>query len=352
MTLQHLDVHFDVKQISGSDPDFFFIEGLASTFGNMDQVDDIVQRGAFKESLARIMPKILWQHDSSEPIGMPDEIRETDEGLFVRIKLPKADTFVSGRVMPQVRVGSINSMSIGFVIESPEDIEREGDIRLLKKILLKEISLVSFPANEMALVSGFKSSDNEDESKTVTPFQSGLPIAARDRVWDAAAAIGRVRTSTGSIDAPSASYRRNFMWFDSSEPDKFGSYKLPFVDVIDGTRTAIPRAINNAKARLNQTDIPAADKARILSNINRYQDKFEKPKSTFDSIEVKEMGKRELEGILRDSGYFSKSAAVYIASQLPGDPAQEPMDVSTAFDDMLSKTDDFLINEAMNKLLR
>ncbi len=351
MSLQHLDVDFEVKQVLATDPDFFFIEGLASTFGNMDQVDDIVQRGAFKESLDSFMPKILWQHNSSEPIGMPDDIRETDDGLFVRIKLPKADTFVSGRVMPQVKIGSINAMSIGFTLESPEDIEREGGIRLLKKIKLKEISLVSFPANEMALVSGFKNEDMDDEHKTVTGFQSGLPIASRDRVWDASSAVGRVRTASGSVDAPSASYRRNFMWFDSSAADKFGSYKLPFVDVINGTRTAIPRAINNAKARLNQTDIPAADKTRIEGIINRYQDKFEKPKSTFDSIEVKTMEKRELEGILRDSGYFSKSAAVYIASQMPGDPAKESIGESEAFDAILSKADDFLINEAMNKLL-
>ncbi len=241
MPLQHLDVHFEVKQILVTDPDFFFIEGLASTFGNMDLVDDIVQRGAFKESLARFMPKILWQHDSHSPIGMPDIIRETDDGLFVKIKLPKADTFVSGRVMPQVKIGSINAMSIGFIIESPEDVERQGDIRLLKKIFLKEISLVSFPANEMALVSGFKNEKDKD----------------KDKVF-------------------------------------------------------------------------------------------------YDKTNVMKLGKRGLEKALRESGFFSKNAAVYIASQLPGEPAKEPMNEETtakAIEKLLSKADSIQTNLVLQKIL-
>ena len=112
-------VKFEVKQVLDNDNDddgFFRFEGMASTFGNLDLVDDIIEPGAFTESLKEILPVILWQHRSSEPIGMPEEIRETDEGLFIRARLPKDDTMVSGRVIPQVKVGSIRTMSIGFRI--------------------------------------------------------------------------------------------------------------------------------------------------------------------------------------------------------------------------------------------
>lgn len=301
--LEYIDVDFEVKQINDEDDEFFRFEGLASTFGNIDLVNDIVVRGAFTESLATKAPVILWQHSSDSPIGMPEDIRETDEGLFLKARLPKADSFVTGRVMPQIKVGSVRSLSIGFrVVE--RDFNEEG-IRLLKKVDLLEVSLVTFPANPLAAISGFK---------TVTPFKN-LPLAPRNRTWSASDARGRVRTATGSTEAPSASYRNAFLWFDSADSDNFGAYKLPFVDVVDGTLTAIPRALNNAKARLDQTDIPAGDKTRVLANIDRYQAKLddEQPKEFYNVEAIKGFQKKDLEKALRESGSFSKDAVVLIA---------------------------------------
>lgn len=352
MAYEYLDVSFEIKQTVQEDPDFFFIEGLASTFGNVDSTGDVIQRGAFTESLAKTTPKILWSHNAAEPIGMPVSIVETMEGLEVKLKLPKADFFVSRRVIPQVKLGTIDAMSIGFRIESRDDIEFEDDVRIIKKVSLHEISLVAFPANEMAQVSGFKSGHRDEETKTVVPFQSGLAIAPTDRVWSSSEARGRVRTATGSTEAPSASYRKNFMWFDSSAPEDFGSYKLPFVDIVNGTRMAIPRAINNVAARLNQTDIPASDKARIRTIVQRYQDKFKKSDIHHDYLEVKDFDKRTLEKALSDSGAFSNKAATYIASQMPGDPVEEPMtEVEKALEALNSKADGILINNALSKAL-
>jgi HK97 family phage prohead protease len=343
MAIEHIDVDFEIKQIFEDDDQLFRFEGLASTFGNIDLVDDIVARGAFEESIKQRMPKILWQHSSREPIGMPEIATETEEGLFIRAKLPKEDTFVSGRVIPQIKIGSINAMSIGFI---DQDSETNGQgIRTLKKIDLKEVSLVSFPANELALISGFK-----NESKTVTPFEN-LALADRSRPWDASEAAGRIRTATGSTDSPSASYRKNFLWFDSSEPENFGSYKLPFVDIVDGKRMAIPRALNNAKARLDQTDIPASDKERVLSNINRYQDKLEnsQPKSFYQIEDLKDLTARELEKCLRDSGIFSRKAAAYMANLPQGELVANNNDALT---ELLTNADKYLKAQEINKIMK
>jgi len=155
--LEYIDVDFEVKQINDEDDEFFRFEGLASTFGNIDLVNDIVVRGAFVDSLATKTPVVLWQHFSDSPLGMPEEIRETEDGLFIKARLPKSDSFVSGRVIPQIKVGSIRSMSIGFRIVERE-FNDEG-IRLLRKVDLMEVSLVTFPANTLAVVSDFKSMD-------------------------------------------------------------------------------------------------------------------------------------------------------------------------------------------------
>lgn len=314
---QYLEVPFEVKQLQDSNDGFFRFEGLASTFGNIDLVDDIVEKGAFIESLQKRDPIILWQHDMFEPIGMPEIAQEQEEGLFVRIMLPKEDTLVSGRVIPQMKVGSIRTMSIGFkVVEFSID---QNGIRRLEKVDLKEISLVTFPANPLATVSDFK---------TVTPFQENLPVASTSRTWDSSAAIARVREKTNSTESPSASYRRAFLWYDESAPDNFGSYKFPFVDVVDGRLTVIPRAINNAKARLSNSNIPASDKPKVEANIERYQKKFED--KNFDEIELigaeraKEINtKRDFEKCLRESGVFTKDAACILAKFFRGEHEED-----------------------------
>lgn len=165
---KYLKVKFEVKEIQDSDDGFFRFEGLASTFGGVDLVNDTMEKGCFVDSLLERMPTILWQHRSSEPIGMPESIYETDEGLYIKVRLPKDDTLVSGRVIPQIKVGSIRTMSIGYV-PVKQSYDDESKIRRLIKVDLLEVSLVTFPADPRAKVSGFKSAsgliDNLDISE-------------------------------------------------------------------------------------------------------------------------------------------------------------------------------------------
>jgi len=147
---------FEVKAVDEDEHNFTF-EGYASTFGNVDFGDDIVQQGAFNASL-KLNPQvpILWQHRMSEPIGVSVELREDNKGLYVKATLPKADSQVSGKVMPQIKVGSIKEMSIGFFAEETSFDQKTG-IRTLEKINLYEISLVTKAMNPQATVNDFKS---------------------------------------------------------------------------------------------------------------------------------------------------------------------------------------------------
>jgi HK97 family phage prohead protease len=237
--LEYKRLALEVKQF-GDDTDdasFHFFEGLASTFGNKDFGDDIVVKGAFTETLKKIMPTILWQHDMKDPIGMPIHLEENKEGLFVKARLPKEDSLVSGRVAPQMRVGSVKSMSIGF---SVDDFEIKDGVRFIQKLTLWEISLVTLPMNDKAKVTNFKSA---------TPFKD-LPLADRDREWDSTAAIGRVRTLTDSTESPSSKYKDAFLWYDRADKDNYGAYKLPFADVVEGRLVAVPRGIFAADAAM------------------------------------------------------------------------------------------------------
>ena len=95
----------------------------------MDRGRDIVLPGAFKNTLAvNGLPKLLWQHNTDEPIGIITEAREDEKGLFVAGKMPKNDSLVSGRVIPQMQIRSVDSMSIGFRTKRFED-DIDNDVR-------------------------------------------------------------------------------------------------------------------------------------------------------------------------------------------------------------------------------
>ncbi|MER6950769.1 hypothetical protein ABT294_42815 [Nonomuraea sp. NPDC000554] len=79
---------------------------------------------------------------------------------------------------------------------------------------------------------------------TVTKFQD-LPLADRDREWDADAAEKRVREWAGG---PGPTYRQAFVWYDADNADELGAYKLPIADVVDGELEAVPRAVFAAAA--------------------------------------------------------------------------------------------------------
>lgn len=98
-----------------------------------------------------------------------------------------------------------------------------------------------------------------------------LPLAPTGTEWDSGAADKRVREAIGAEDAPNSRYAQYHLWYDSTEADSFGAYKLPFVDIIDGEAHAVPNALRNAAARLSQTDGPTdAEKTRIKAVIDSY----------------------------------------------------------------------------------
>ncbi len=143
-------------------------EGYASTFGNEDLEHDIVDRGAFIESLAKhrqkgTWPKLLWQHDRHQPIGVWKSIEETEHGLQVLGQLaldkdPTQEVRQAREAYKLLKMGALDGISIGYrVLESAPAVENEREVNHLKKLKLYEASLVTFPANEQARVTTVKS---------------------------------------------------------------------------------------------------------------------------------------------------------------------------------------------------
>lgn len=150
--MQYKQATLTLKKEPDEDGSF---EGYASVFDVVDNGLDVVAKGAFIDSLSNRKPKMLWQHDTDKPIGVWDEVREDEKGLFVKGRLLK-DVAQGREAMALLRAGALDSMSIGYVVEESTE-EGNGRIRRLTKIKLYEISLVTFPMLEVANVTAVKS---------------------------------------------------------------------------------------------------------------------------------------------------------------------------------------------------
>jgi HK97 family phage prohead protease len=120
-------------------------EGYASLFDRVDLSGDVVRRGAFAASLAEAPPsavRMLYQHEAGEPVGVWDDIREDDQGLFVRGRMLPAG--VRGRAAARlVASRAVDGLSIGYRVRRA--VKRSDGVRELIDVELWEISIVTFP---------------------------------------------------------------------------------------------------------------------------------------------------------------------------------------------------------------
>lgn len=132
-------------------------EGYASLFRIPDLGKDIVEPGAFRESLQRRGPggvKMLWQHDPAEPIGRWSSLAEDSRGLFVRGRLSLA-VARAREIHALMLDGAIDGLSIGFRHEKARTEPRTG-LRRLERIDLWEVSVVTFPMLPQARIAAVK----------------------------------------------------------------------------------------------------------------------------------------------------------------------------------------------------
>lgn len=165
--VQHLEVKFAPDGVDQKTGEF---EGYGAVFGNVDSYGDVIVPGAFKATLrdwkkAGKLPPMLSQHGGwmmgdmdALPVGVWTEMSEDDTGLKVKGRVINLDTERGKTIHGALREGALDGMSIGyrakkFTLGTKPDEPR----RKLEMLDLVEVSLVTFPANGLARVSGVKS---------------------------------------------------------------------------------------------------------------------------------------------------------------------------------------------------
>lgn len=161
--MDHLDLTFRFQPSEGSAE----FSGYAVIWGERNAHNEIVQRGAFAKTLAShraagTRPVMLWSHNPADIIGVWDEVREDDRGLFVKGRLLTEVT--SGReAYERMKAGAVNGLSIGFRA-LPGGQQRQGGVRYLTGIDLAEISVVGLPSAGSARITSVRNHGRPVES--------------------------------------------------------------------------------------------------------------------------------------------------------------------------------------------
>lgn len=171
----------DLKFATG-DPDGTF-EGMGAVFSNVDSHGDVIQRGAFANTLKEWerrgkLPPMLLQHGGflggaldEIPIGKWTEMQENARGLKVRGELFALGTERGQYIHAGLKAGALDGLSIGFRTKRARQGTKPGEPRrTLEELDLVEVSVVTFPANPRARVGNVKATD----IRTIRQFEGLL----------------------------------------------------------------------------------------------------------------------------------------------------------------------------------
>ncbi|UYL87767.1 capsid maturation protease [Gordonia phage OneDirection] len=173
----------------------------ASVFGNRDSYGEVVEKGAFAESLAdwakgdNPIP-LLWGHNFADPdynLGWVKEAVEDDRGLKVHAVLDMQSP-KSAQVYRLLKSGRVAQMSFAFDVEKESYVEAEavdnGDgtktvtpgYWSLEKLKIHEVSVVPLGANQETEVLAVKSATDSLRAKAGKALSAKNEGVIRDSI--------------------------------------------------------------------------------------------------------------------------------------------------------------------------
>ena len=143
---------------TGETKNELFVSGYAALYDTPSDAGgwftEVIERGAFKESLNQSDVRALINHDSNLLLARSAagtmELRDDEKGLWFRFSIPKGISYAEDLII-SIERGDITQNSFAFTIENEQWIdERDGDetrtTRVIKEVKsLYDISLVTYP---------------------------------------------------------------------------------------------------------------------------------------------------------------------------------------------------------------
>lgn len=176
--MDHTRIDLEVKFAADKTGAF---SGYGSIFGNIDQGGDLIQKGAFKDTLRAWedkgkYPPMLLQHggflggaEDMLPVGKWNAMEENSKGLKVDGELFAMGTEKGQYIYEGLKSGALDGLSIGYRVKDFTQGTKPTDPRrTLKAVDLMELSIVTFPMNDKARIGAVKS------IKTIREFEDFL----------------------------------------------------------------------------------------------------------------------------------------------------------------------------------
>ena len=156
---KHLFKTFELKadEVGG-------VSGFFSTYDKTpDSYGDIIEPGAFTETLKKREESghpfpLCFNHDFSAVIGAVDKVEDTEKGPYIEAHF--LDTDLAKDVRKMLQSGAIYQFSFAYDVlgwrEPNEEEKKAGVTNVLTKIEVFEVSIVTVPANQNAVVTDVK----------------------------------------------------------------------------------------------------------------------------------------------------------------------------------------------------
>ena len=276
-------MRLEIKEITAEGS----FEGILSPYGNVDSGGDVVLKGAYEKTLkeqGNTRP-LLWQHKTDTPIGQLT-LEDREDGLWAKGQL-LMELEEAHKAYLLIKAGIVKGLSIGFV--SIRDSIEKG-VRQLREIKLYEGSLVTFPMNEMALVTSVKRNgetkeDFNQELSDIQMMDAGYQM--RCALWRALDSMIWSGFTKDEIISGSEMVVQQFT-------DAYMAYLPAFVDMLvtDGYLMvgASPMEMMTARARL-ETKAGRQISAANMDKLNTARDHMKSAHDIVSALVDEEAGK-------------------------------------------------------------
>lgn len=261
----------NVKAAFKAGPDADLAEGefvaYASVFGNRDSYGEVVEKGAFADSLAEWTKgdnpiPLLWGHNFADPdynLGAIKEAVEDDHGLRVHAVLDM-ESPKSAQVYRLLKSGRVAQMSFAFDVEKESYVEPTSEDNgdgtktvtpgywSLEKLKLHEVSVVPLGANQETEVLAVKSAADALCTK------AGRVLSAKNE--------SALRGIKSQLESASAVITDVLAAVDGGEEEKSGDSSAKDQDQTIGTREP-PAGQDAQPAAVKATPNPPVSLAQL-----------------------------------------------------------------------------------------
>jgi len=212
-------------------------------------------------------PKLFWQHETA--IGVITNIEDRDDGAYITARI--SQTPQGDEALTLVRDGVLDRLSVGFLPRTTtRDEDEEGTLTLTRtKVLLREVSIVNFPAYPEAKITSTRHHHQEDhtmEPDTTATAVEALAAETRasldemNRQIASLAATSRVHVTAEHDSRSAGQVLRDITAGDQATIDRVNAYQARDYSGVDPSQIPddLPAGIVNLVKIVNDASTTAA----------------------------------------------------------------------------------------------